>query len=69
MNWINTLLKPASLAALLLMLGSGLASAAEPVVTRQAKPVVVQSTALDEAPPAVQTENIRLAWDRVGAMA
>lgn len=69
MNWINTPLKPASLAALLLMLGSGLASAAEPVDIQQTEPVVVQLTALDEAPSAVQTETILLAWDRVGAIA
>lgn len=68
MNWINTPLKPVRLAALLLMLGSGLASAAEPVATRQTEPVI-EATSFNQVPPARQIQVIRLAWDRVGAMA
>lgn len=68
MNWINMPLKPVGLAALILMLGSGLASAAEPVATQQAE-AVVETTRFSQVPPAQQVQVIRLAWDRVGAMA
>ena len=68
MNWINPLLKPSHLAALVLLLGSGLASAAGPVTVPHIKPAV-EATASDKTPPAMQTDIIRLAWDRVGAVA
>ena len=68
MNRINPLLKPAHLAILVLLLGSDLASAAEPVAELPIKPAV-EATVFDKAPPATQTDIIRLAWDRVGAVA
>lgn len=68
MNWIYTSFKPAHLATLILLLGSGLASAAEPVAGPQIKPAV-EATVSDKVPPAAQPGLIRLAWDRVGTMA
>ena len=68
MNWINMPLKPVRLAALILMLGSGLVSAAEPVASQQAE-AVVETTSFNQVSPAQKTQVIRLAWDRVGAMA
>ena len=61
---------PIRRAARLLLLGSGLAAAAEPVATPQAGTATTQpasdSAATGQAPHA---ETIRLAWDRVGAVA
>lgn len=68
MNWINMPLKPVRLAALILMVGAGLVSAAEPVATQQAEPVV-ETTRFNQVSPAQEIQLIRLAWDRVGAMA
>ena len=69
MNHRLNLFKPVGLAALLLMLGSGLASAGEPVTMDQsaasAPPTTQPSTAPASSPPTI----IHLAWDRVGAMA
>lgn len=68
MKWINTPLKLLRLLALALMLGSGLASAAEPVASQQNNPVV-EAAAPSEVSPATHIQLIRLAWDRVGTMA
>jgi hypothetical protein len=61
---------PIRLVTLLLLLGSGLAAAAEPVATSPAGTATIQpaadSAATGQTPHA---EAIRLAWDRVGAVA
>ena len=67
MKWMNTPLKPLRLACLALILGSGLASAAEPIAD-QYKPAV-EATMSQPMSANMQTQPIRLAWDRVGAMA
>jgi len=61
---------PIRLAALLLLLGSGLAAAAEPVAMPQAGTATTQPAA-DRAATgqAPHAETIRLAWDRVGTVA
>ena len=69
MNRMNSPFKTIRLATLLLMLGSGLASAAEPMATPQDGTVVVQTTQASEAQSAANTEIIHLAWDRVGIVA
>jgi len=68
MNWINMPLKPVRMAALIMMLGSDLVSATEPVAPQQAEPVV-ETTRFNQVSPAQEIQIIRLAWDRVGAMA
>jgi hypothetical protein len=61
---------PIRLAALLLLLGSGLATAAEPVATPPAGTATIQPAADSAATwQAPHAETIRLAWDRVGAVA
>jgi hypothetical protein len=61
---------PIRLAALLLLLGSGLATAAEPVAAPTAGTATIQPAADSAATwQAPHAETIRLAWDRVGAVA
>ncbi len=66
MNWINIPCNPAQLAALLLLLGSGMAATAAPVAVPQDKTIAAASS---QTQPVVDTEIIRLAWDRVGTQA
>lgn len=69
MNWINFPCKPAALAVLLLLPGSGMAAAAVPVAVPQNPLIAAAPGPSPRTPPAAGTELIRVAWDRVGAQA